>query len=253
MIPTFTVVCVYNSEATLERYLRPGLSRQTHSYELRLVDNTTGRFSNAADALNHGARDTSTNYLVFIHQDVELLESTFFQEAARHLSQLPNLGIAGIVGAELENGATVLRGRCLQGDANREGFTPGYESPMAVQTIDEQLMLVRTDWFRQQSFDPQACPAWDLYGVEYSLSCAKRGRDVRVLPLAVRHASWGKLRRAYFETLMLVQHKHPDVPTLCTTCGAWPQRRSALGHLFAHKCRSAYNLARHQVTKLTTR
>lgn len=235
MSPTFTVVCVYNSEATLQKYLLAGLSRQRSPFELKLVDNRTGRFPSAAAALNHGASGAQTEYLVFVHQDVELLSSEFFSEAAPLLRSIPDLGVAGIVGAIGRNGVRELRGRCLQGDASAAGFAPGYDEPALVQTVDEQLMIVPTTVFHRAPFDAIACPAWDLYGVEYALRCHKQGRSVRVLPLAVRHASWGTLRWSYFESLALVQRKHVDVPRLYTTCGTWSSRRAPFGHWLAHQ------------------
>lgn len=253
MAPTFTVVCVYNEAATLEKYLTAGLRRQTAPHELRLVDNRGRRFTSAAAALNHGAEGATGDYLVFVHQDVELLGPTFFESAAVHLETLPNLGVAGIVGATTRRGVTTLRGRCLQGDANPDGFTAGYHAPQRVQTIDEQLMIVPRAWFRQLSFDSLACPAWDLYGVEFALSCAKHGRDVVVLPLPVRHASWGKLRRSYFESLVTVQNKHRDVAILPTTCGTWRAARPAWAHLAAHRIESASKLIRKRLAMWVTR
>ncbi len=236
---TFTVVCVYNSEAVLEKYLRRGLSRQSDAYELRLVDNTAHRFTSASAALNYGAREANSDYLVFVHQDVELLTPSFFQDASAHLMSLPNLGVAGVVGAARTAQGSELRGRCLQGDAPAEGFTPDYDAPLPVQTVDEQLMIVQTAWFAQAPFDSIACPAWDLYGVELAIRGAKQGREVCVLPLPVRHASWGKLRWSYFESLSLVQQKHPDVPVLHTTCGTWPTSRAPWEQWVLHKWRAA--------------
>lgn len=239
MAPTFTVVCVYNSQATLEKYLEAGLRRQGAPFELRLVDNRNGRFRSAAAALNHGAEGATGDYLVFVHQDVELLSPTFFESAAVHLSTLPNLGVAGIVGAVTRRGLTTLRGRCLQGDADAGRFSPGYHAPEQVETVDEQLLIVPRAWFQELAFDPVACPAWDLYGVEFALSSAARGRDVVVLPLPVRHASWGKLRWTYFESLVTLQHKHRAIQILPTTCGTWRAARPAWAHFAAHRVRAA--------------
>jgi glycosyltransferase involved in cell wall biosynthesis len=240
---TFTVVCVYNSEATLEKYLRPGLRRQVSPYELRLVDNRAHQFSNAADALNHGAKDASTDYLVFVHQDVELLTPDFFDVASVYLAQVPELGIAGIVGATSKGGSAHLRGRCLQGDAEASSFAPGYEVAQTVQTVDEMLLIVPRLWFEQLRFDSTTCPAWDLYGADYALTSARHGRQAVVLPLPVRHASWGKLRRSYFHSLVGVQRKHHDVRMVYTTCGTWPNGRGAWRHWATHKGKSARNLA----------
>jgi hypothetical protein len=246
VVPTFTVVCVYNSKLTLEKYLTPGLARQTMPFELRLVDNTTQRFGSAASALNHGAKDATGDYLVFVHQDVELLSPTFFQEAARQVQAQPNLGIAGVVGASEVNGALSLVGRCLQGDADPTHFELDFTGPRPAQTLDEQLLVIPRSRFQVAGFDPIVCPGWDLYGVEYAVRAAKLALDVMVLPLRVRHASWGKLRWSYFQSLTLVQRKHPDVAMLPTTCGlwprwpsvSWPQEPSAAAHWVRHKWRA---------------
>lgn len=243
MVSTFTVVCVYNSSETLERYLQTGLRRQTAAYELRLVDNRAGTYSCAAAALNHGAQGANTDYLVFVHQDVELLSTDFFEAASLHLAGTPNLGVAGIVGAASAGSTTRLYGRCFQGDGDATGFEPGYDRPLPVQTVDELLLIVERAWFERMNFDPSACPGWDLYGVEYALSSAKQGRQVVVMPLPVRHASWGKLRRSYFQSLAALQNKHRDVPLVHTTCGTWRSGRGPWRQWATHKATAARKLA----------
>jgi hypothetical protein len=93
-----SIVCVYNDEAVLKRFLLKSLQNQTAKYELILEDNTRSRFSSAAQALNHGGRKASSKYIMFVHQDIDLLSDRWLEDVERWLDMIPNLGIAGVAG-----------------------------------------------------------------------------------------------------------------------------------------------------------
>jgi hypothetical protein len=70
-----SVVCVYNDEGVLKANLLSSLKKQDAEYELILVDNTKGIFQSLPKALNYGGSEAKGQYLMFVHQDVELMGS----------------------------------------------------------------------------------------------------------------------------------------------------------------------------------
>ena len=60
--------------------LLKSLQNQDADYELILVDNTNNRFKSAAEALNDGAKKSSGDFLMFVHQDVEIYDKYFLKK-----------------------------------------------------------------------------------------------------------------------------------------------------------------------------
>ena len=101
-----SIICVYNNERILRNCLLKSLSDQKTDFELITIDNTENRFRSAAAALNWGGKQTAGDYLMFVHQDVDLCSDSWFDDIEALLDSLPDLGIAGVAGVR-ERGATV--------------------------------------------------------------------------------------------------------------------------------------------------
>jgi glycosyltransferase involved in cell wall biosynthesis len=223
--PLFSIICVYNRPAVLERFLLPSLRTQDASHELILVDNQEGQFSSAAAALNSGASRARGEFLMFVHQDVAFYDADFLTRAAAMVKGLPEIGAAGVVGAREPrsdaepwqvNGILIgeYPGSLTYGEALRE--------PTTAQTVDELLLIVPTSAFREQQFDELACASWHMYAVDYCLTALVRKKQVYVLPLLVRHDSRGNMDAAYFRTLRSVIRKHRShFRRIITSCGTW--------------------------------
>ena len=67
-----SVICVYNDEWILQNCLLKSLSEQKAVFELITIDNRENRFESAAEALNYGGKKAAGDYLLFVHQDVDL-------------------------------------------------------------------------------------------------------------------------------------------------------------------------------------
>ncbi len=253
--PTFTIVCVTNDRATLERFLLPSLEKQTASYELRLVDNAIERHPSAAAALNAGARGARGKHLAFIHQDVALLSPTALADAAAAMDKLPDVGIAGPIGMA-ECGPDwkwgVGHGAVLGGDWPGKpvpGFTP-VTGPTPVQTLDELLLIIPATVFARCTFDEKACNDWHLYGVDYSLTVRSLGLTAYVLPIPVLHLSLGTIGLVYFKALARVVRKHRSVRRIFTTCAATyavPRLVAPLWNPFFHFGMVYYRMFRHWI------
>jgi hypothetical protein len=241
---SFTLISVYNRPEVLERVLLPSLERQTVRPELRLIDNRGGRYSSAADALNAGAEGAAGRYLMFVHQDVDLREPDFLERAGAMLDALPDLGIAGVVGmndAE-DRREDRWRNRVIQGEGQAffELGGPLLTAPEPVQTLDELLLIVPAAVFSRLKFDSEACPHWDLYGVEYCLSVRREGLRAYALPLLVHHVSKGVLGGRYYHSLGRVLRKHRGREgRVYSTVEDWSTRSPVWWQRLAHNARSA--------------
>lgn len=177
-----SVICVYHNADLCHRSLVTSLLRQP-PYQLILVDNRKGAFSSAAKALNYGASRATGKYLMFVHQDVELLGDDWLQATEAHLDSLENWGLAGVFGMS-------SIGRTKQ--ERIRGFVWGGENlgqplrqPEEVQTVDEIVLLVPREGF--QGFDQDTFDGWHCYGADYALTMLEQGKKVYVIPGYVYH------------------------------------------------------------------
>jgi predicted O-methyltransferase YrrM len=228
-----TVVCVYNNERLLYKCLLNSLENQTVNYELILVDNTQGQFKSAAEALNYGGKRAHGDYIMFVHQDVELSSKSWLEETERILHGLPNLGIAGVAGKSSGKGIIT---NILHGDPPKEAGKIHIREPIKVQTLDECLVIVPKNVFANLKFDDKTCNRWHLYAVDYCLSAKEHGFDIYALPSIIYHKSRGikpktKLRlvldfgeysKDYYLILKKVLRKHKNhYKRVYATTGNW--------------------------------
>jgi hypothetical protein len=221
-----SIICVYNNRKILEGYLLKGLIDQTVKSDLVLIDNTNGRFSSAAKALNYGEEKATGDYLMFVHQDLDLISHTWLEDAERFMDSLPSPGIAGIAGASDKHKG--LFSNLMQGNPPLLAAARTIEKLQEVQTLDECLVLVPKDVFDKCKFDEDVCDGWHLYSVDYCLSIKNLGYRAFVLPLPGYHRSPGySMSRSYYITLKKIFDKHRDsYPIIYTTMGFWNTSKS---------------------------
>jgi GT2 family glycosyltransferase len=224
-----SVVCVYNNWQVLDRSLLSSLREQTEleKHQLILMDNTKGEWKSAAAALNAGAKQATGKYIMFIHQDVELMGAGWLERAECTLETLPFLGVAGVIGVTVGRGSTRerLRGHIWAGDTIGKPM----RVPEEVQTLDEIVAIMPRDKFR--GFDEKTFDGWHCYVVDYCLSAIRQGLRVYVIPDPVWHSRnvevlegeagirqlWKTMRvlRLYLKRLYLKHGDHFKV--ICTT------------------------------------
>ncbi len=223
------IICVYNKREIYQKCLLKSLQAQNTSFELIALDNTDGRFSSAAQALNYGADQIASKksrYIMFVHQDIDLNSNSTLSDAENFLKTLPNLGIAGVAGRR-GKGEAILS-NITHGQLHQQAGKP-IEQPVEVMTVDECCIFIPRDVFIGCRFDELACTGWHTYAVDFSLSITRKNMGVYVIPLKLHHLSDGQLDRAYFKTLKRVLHKHKNnYREICSTCGCWSTREPVL-------------------------
>lgn len=219
-----SVVCVYNNKEILEDYLLKSLKNQTVEYELILIDNIDRTFKSATEALNCGGRKAKSDYIMFVHQDVDLFSNTWFEEVEKILDKLPNLGIAGVAGKSKNKEGVITN---IKHDSPpRFAGKIQFEKPTKVQTVDECLIIIPKSIFTKLQFDENTCNDWHLYAVDYCLSVQKIGFNSYVIPMFIYHKSPGySMSEQYYKTLKKILKKYKNYYAMVyTTMGNWSTR-----------------------------
>ncbi len=236
-----SLVCVYNRRDVLEDCLLNSVRQQTAQPELLLTDNAGGRFASAAQALNHAAAEARGDYLLFVHQDVDLGPPSCLADAEQMMRSIPGLGIAGAAGARRSpRGGLEVVTNIRHGVPPRPTGNRRLEHPEEVQTIDECLVIVPRSVFGSLGFDEALRDGYHLYAVDYSLAVAGMGLGAWVLPISCWHRSRGTASRgsvgavlslgpypdAYYATLARLLRKHRVITRwVYATTGRWSTTR----------------------------
>lgn len=214
-----SVVCVYNNHQILNNCLIKSLKKQNCDYELILIDNTQNKFNSAAKALNHGGIQAQKEYIMFVHQDMELDSSNWLNDVEEMLKSIKDMGVAGVAGR---------KGRTPRSNM-KHGTNPRYvgifpqDDPIEVQTVDECLAIVPHSIFQENPFDEETCQGWHLYLADYCLNLKNKGYHVYVVPQSSYHLSIGdSFSNDYYQTLSKIIKKHKNnYEWIYTTTGNW--------------------------------
>lgn len=209
-----SIICCYNNQKVLNNMLLKSLQNQDADYELILVDNTNNRFKSAAEALNDGAKKSSGDFLMFVHQDVEIYDKYFLKKFIDEIYDEEQ--IFGIAGVKDNSGVyTNIR----HGKGKKYAGKNQITNKEKVQTLDEVLIFIRKSTFEKLFFDEKTCDDWHLYGVDLCLKASSLGIDSYVLPANIYHLSTGKISKGYRETLIKLARKHSsNHKKIITTC-----------------------------------
>ena len=173
--------------------------------------------------LNAAGCSARGDFLMFVHQDVELLSSSWLRDAEQTVARLSDLGAAGVAGrtARGEMAASVCHGEPATQVCNRKPR----KKPLKTQTLDGCLAITPAAVFKQVRFDEDACRGWHLFIAEYCLTLGSKGFGVYVLPHEVYHRSTGPAdKRVYAQTVEAIIKKHGTYHRFIhTTVGTWPE------------------------------
>lgn len=214
-----SVICVYNDKKILEEYLLKSLNTQSEEHELILVDNIQGDYNSAPEALNYGAGKANGDYLMFVHQDVDLKSDRLLEDVENMMSTLDNCGIAGVAGVPINE--SKLKSNIENGVPPQR---PGeeIEFPLPVQTLDECLVIIPQNVFSKFKFH-EKLRGWHLYAVDYCLNIQKHGLNAYVLPVNIYHRSYMvHYPKEYYQLLKIIFDKYKDdYKKIYTSCGIW--------------------------------
>ena len=231
-----SIICVYNDENIFRNWLLKSLENQTVECELVALDNSGGKFKSAAQAYNYGVRQIKKNstYIMFVHQDIDLMSATWLESVEQLLDQMPGFGITGVAGMS-ENNERMLT-KILHGTSPPMPAGDRVEESVALMTVDECLFIIPRKIFSIYPFDEQLCNGWHIYAVEYCLRMKTIQRGVYLLPVEVHHKSLGFIDKTYFKSLWKVlRHYRKQYKKINTTCGMWHTRTPLWYQVFNKK------------------
>jgi hypothetical protein len=220
-----SIVCVYNNPQILNDFLLKSLKGQTREFELIEIDNTREIYKSAAQALNQGGKKAQGEYIMFVHQDVDLSSNSWIEDAERILNTIPDLGIAGVAGVS-EEGRThkdKKRNIIKHGIPPEDVVATPIHRPDEVQTLDECLIIIPKSVFNRLQFDERTCNDWHLYAADYCLSIKKIGYSAYAIPMFIYHRSKGdSMSLGYYRTLnRLLKKYRKDVKCIYKPGKAW--------------------------------
>ena len=230
-----SIICVFNDPDVRRRCLDRSIDehRDEAPVEYLPIDNVDGSFVSAGAALNHGASLASSDYLVFVHQDVYLHSLSALEAAAAKLADDEHIGLLGAIGVT-SGGEIVGRIRdrvLLLGAPVRE--------PTDVDSLDEVLFIIPRHLVRREPLSEAPELAWHAYAVEYGLRARSLGLRVCAADLPLTHHSLTRNARLSIP-YSAIAARYPDaLPVRAPggTIGGLPRGGGGAGVLRAHRWR----------------
>lgn len=170
------------------------------------VDNDSNR--NIFEKYNHtlGLMNISDDdVIVFVHDDIEILDEYIEKKLEMYFSIKKNVGIAGVIGTTIfpkmggwwmVDRTRFTRGRIVQGSPT------GIDYPMTEQggmddthlvAIDGCIMCMRGSIAKTFSFDIDTYTAYHFYDCDSCFRLLEQGWDIGIIDILVKHESEGPL------------------------------------------------------------
>ena len=216
-----SLIVVYNKKEKLDKCLLSSLKNQEADFETILIDNTKNDFPSAAEALNYGAKKAKGEYLMFVHQDIELNSKLWLKEAEKILREISDLGVAGVAGMSEKGKNNKERGKgCISDCGEIWQWSNSLSKPEEAQTLDDCLLIIPRPVFQKLQFDKKTFDGWHCYGLDYSLAVKSIGLKAYVLPLFVYHRSSRANTKDLLKYQKRIYQKHKNnFKTIYTTLG----------------------------------
>jgi hypothetical protein len=231
-----SIICVANDTAVRERTLDRSIADHLHEApdtEYLPIDNSTGAFASAGQALNHGASAARHDTVVFVHQDVYLHSLRALEEAASMLAQRPDIGMHGSVGITAD-GQLVGRIRDRVVVVGKP-----VAQPTDVDSLDEVLFMVPREAILREPLVDAPDLAWHAYAVEYGLRVRSQGKRVTAGRIPLTHNSLTANIDRLDVAHRAVATRHPSSLPVRTTCGIIsarvPRSRPLAGHRWRYR------------------
>ena len=198
-----SVICCYNRA---EEYAAMGetLKTQTVPYELIGVDNSAGKFTSAAAALNWGATQAQGEIFVFLHQDILFSKEDSLEQLISGILQTPGHVITGLFGAKHSK------------EDRYAGEFKVYE------TLDECCIAMPRKTWEMLRFNETLCDGWHLYAVELCLRAQNASVLICAKDCGIQHLPNGTVDKNYMRTYRKLMLAYKDKSWIATTCKSMP-------------------------------
>jgi len=219
MITNVSLICVYNKKSVYNDILIESLKKQTIKCELIGIDNSNGRFSSAAAALNYGVTLSHGNLLIFVHQDIEFTTEHSLEELIKRLSVLERGDVAGVAGEIVLDGKRVCCTSITFGKHRMSYKAIPINETREVESLDECLFAMLRETWEDNKLNESVCNGWHFYAVEACYHARKHNHHVYVVKSSLNHLSAsGTLDNGYYSTLSaLCEHYKNSFPYIVST------------------------------------
>lgn len=159
------------------------------------------------------ANPQDDDILVFIHEDVKILDENFCKKLELVFNKKPDVGLVGLIGTTSfpEAGGWWLcdhslhRGALIQGKPGTSGKETfhmvrkkGYFEDLV--SVDGFCFAVRGSVLKDLKFDEETYPeAFHFYDVDFCFSILEKGWDIATCDILLEHASEGPLPESWFK------------------------------------------------------
>jgi len=225
---SISVIIVYNNEDKLKKTKAFLVEQDNVILEFIFVNNISKQYSSAAEALNHGASLATGDILVFMHQDLYILDSNGLSKIQSFLNSNED-AVVGVIGMKYpENGNVTGGNNPNYSDLNHADLSDQniirdnneYKFD-EVQSLDECFLGLKKRRFR--GFDSVTCDDWHMYGCDlcYQNYIFMKGKNY-VLDIKSFHDSHGygnmQLQRSIERIIIKYLGKTEYVNTTCVFC-----------------------------------
>ncbi len=209
---SITFVVPVNNRGILERnFLASPFLSELHNLQVLVQEN----YTSAAKAYNNGINRSSSDLIIFVHQDV-FLPRRWLSQLETALGQLeeadPRWGVLGCFGTT-ETGQYVgyvyTTGQGVVGKA--------FKVPVPVQTLDEIVLVIRKS--SGLRFD-ERLRGFHFYGTDICMAAARRGHRCYAIPAFCIHNTHQQLilPEEFYECYRQVKHIWRDYLPIETSC-----------------------------------
>lgn len=215
-----SLITVYNRETLVEEMKNSASNQKNVEVEFILIDNSNKQFSSASKALNYGAKTSSGDVLVFLHQDIEFLSDDVLEQIYDFALENPN-SVFGAAGVPMrQNSDKILLSNFFAGPDKTQCAT--INKAEKAFTLDECLIACHKEAFSKLQFDEVICDGWHLYGADLCLQAqAFNGMSVYAIPLNVWHKSNGNADKSYYDCQNKLGNKYRKHYKIINTTNGW--------------------------------
>lgn len=208
-----TVVCCYNKVDEFNRLVED-INNQDIKCDIIGLDNRDNKYKSCANAYNIATKDIKTKYVLYSHQDIDLVHKDTISKLVNYIKRINTYDILGVAGADKRGAISNIR--TLDGSAYACNIKLDKDL-QEVQTLDECIFGGYTECFKKYPFDDILCDNYHLYAVEISLRAIARGNKVYVCDIDLIHKSTGNADIKFYEGLYRICKAYSNSINFITT------------------------------------
>lgn len=193
--------------------------------ETIFLDNTNNQYSSAAKAFNFAAKTAKGKVLVFMHQDIELLDETILYNYYNYLLK-HNSSIIGAAGRTIIDNK--VHASILHGKEKANAGLPMQGFAMEATTLDECLFALTKQRYLDLKFDEKCCDNWHLYAADICYeNILANGKNYVISTNAYHKSTGGGIDYNFEKTLgkMIIKYSGKldriETPCIKIDCNIW--------------------------------